>query len=156
VRARETTAPEVSAKEIVASRAFDAPRSLVYRAWIDPDRLGRWWGPKGFTITTDEIEVRPGGLWRFTMHGPDGIDYRNRIMYVEIAEPERLIYDHVSGPRFQAIVTFADETGGRTRLTVRMIFGSAAERDRVAEKFGAVEGLSQTLERLGEHLAQEN
>jgi uncharacterized protein YndB with AHSA1/START domain len=154
VKARETTAPEVSGNEIVASRAFDAPRPRVYRAWIDPDRVGEWWGPAGFTITTHEIDVRPGGLWRFTMHGPDGIDYQNRIVYVEIAEPERLVYDHVSGPRFQAIVTFADESAGRTRVTVRMVFGSAAERDRVAEKFGAVEGLSQTLERLAEHLSQ--
>jgi uncharacterized protein YndB with AHSA1/START domain len=154
MKARETTAPEISDTEIVASRAFDSPRPQVYRAWIEPDRVGKWWGPAGFTITTHEIDVRPGGIWRFTMHGPDGVDYQNKILYVEIAEPDRLVYDHVSGPRFHAVVTFGDEPISWTRVTVRMVFESAAERDRVAEKFGAVEGLSQTLERLGEHLAR--
>jgi uncharacterized protein YndB with AHSA1/START domain len=79
------------------------------------------------------------------MHGPDGVDYQNKIVYIEIAEPERLVYSHVSGPRFQMMATFAEQ-GDKTRLTVRMLFESAALRDKVAAEFGAVEGLH--------HLAQ--
>ena len=97
------------------------------------------------------MDVRPGGVWRFVMHGPDGVDYQNKIVYEEVVEPERLVYNHVSGPHFQATAIFADEAG-KTRLTVRMVFESAALRDKVATEFDAVEGLSQTLERLAELL----
>jgi uncharacterized protein YndB with AHSA1/START domain len=87
------------------------------------------------------------------MHGPDGTDYKNLVIYDEIVKPERLVYSHVSGPRFQMTVTFA-ERGGKTELTARMIFESAAERARVIKEFGALEGLSQTIGRLAEYLTE--
>jgi len=87
------------------------------------------------------------------MHGPDGTDYKNEIVYVEVVKPERLVYDHVSGPKFHVTVTFSEE-GNKTRLDMQMLFESAAERDNTARKFGAVEGLNQTLGRLQEHLAK--
>jgi uncharacterized protein YndB with AHSA1/START domain len=77
-------------REIVTTRVFDAPREMVFDAWTDPKHIGQWWGPIGFTTTTHEMDVRPGGVWRFTMHGPDGRDYKNRIVYTEIVRPERL------------------------------------------------------------------
>jgi uncharacterized protein YndB with AHSA1/START domain len=138
---------------IVATRVLDALRELVFEMWTDPERVAPWWGPKGFTITTHDMDVRPGGEWRFVMHGPDGVDYQNKIVYIEIAKPERLVYSHVSGPPFEATAIFT-ERGGKTELTVRMVFESATLRDQVAREFGAVEGLQQTLERLGELLAK--
>jgi uncharacterized protein YndB with AHSA1/START domain len=140
-----------SDREIVVTRVFDAPRALVFKAWTDPKHLARWWGPNGFSITTFEMDFKPGGVWRFAMHGPDGRDYQNQVVYVEIVESERLVYRHVSGPQFQMTVTFADD-GDKTRLTARMQFESAALRDKVIEEFGAVEGLKQTLGRLADYL----
>ena len=141
-----------SAAEIVATRVFDAPRRLLWRMWTDAEQIAKWWGPNGFTNTIHEMDVRPGGVWRFIMHGPDGKDYKNKIVYTVVDEPQRLEYDHVSGPNFHAIVTF-DEQGEKTSVTMRMQFESAELRNRVAEELGAVEGLSQTLGRLGEALA---
>jgi len=148
--------PDSADREILTTRLFDAPRHLVFEAWTDPKHLARWWGPNGFTLTLRSIDVRPGGVWRFVMHGPDGVDYENRIVYDEIVRPQRLVYHHAGGEdvepvQFQVTVTFEDE-GGKTRLTMRMLFPSAAERDLVAEKYGAVEGARQTLGRLAEHL----
>jgi len=138
-------------REISSSRVFDAPRDLVFRMWTDPKHIAQWWGPNGFTNTIRTMDVRPGGVWEFVMHGPDGRDYLNRIVYVEVVEPERIVYDHVTGPLFRATATFEDENG-KTRLTLRAIFETAELRNRVAEEFGAVEGMHQTLDRLGEHL----
>jgi uncharacterized protein YndB with AHSA1/START domain len=146
------TPATTSDREIVATRVFDAPRELVFQMWTDPEHISHWWGPRGFTTTTQEMDARPGGVWRHVMHGPDGTDYPNEIVYLEIAKPERLVYDHVSPPRFQTTVTFAEQ-GGKTKVTARMLFESATLRDQVAIEHGAVEGLIQTLERLGEILA---
>ena len=142
---------EAGDREIVATRIFEAPRDLVFQMWTDPNHVSRWWGPNGFKTTIHEMDVRPGGAWRFVMHGPDGTDYRNEVIYDEVVPPERLTYTHVSGPRFRMVATFGDE-GGRTRLSVRMIFETAAQRDKTIEEFGAVEGLNQTLGRLAEQL----
>jgi uncharacterized protein YndB with AHSA1/START domain len=140
-------------RAIVASRVFDAPRDLVFRMWTEPAHLERWWGPRGFTITIHQIDVRPGGKWSFTMHGPDGTNYANEVVYEEIIPPERIVYRHVSGPTFRSIAIFSQE-GPRTRVTVTMIFETADARERTEARFRAAEGLRQTLERLGERLAQ--
>jgi len=140
-------------REITATRVINAPRELVFKMWTDPKHVAQWWGPNGFTNTIYEMDVRPGGVWRFVMHGPDGVDYQNKIVFVEVVEPERLVYSHVSGPQFQATVTF-DEQGDKTRLSVRMLFESATLRDKVAKEFGAVEGLGQTLGRLEAYVAK--
>lgn len=144
----------ITDREIAATRVIGAPRERVFEMWTDPGLVTRWWGPRGFTSTLDEMDVRPGGAWRFVMHGPDGVDYNNRSVYVEVVRPERLVYDHVSGPQFRMAATFA-EHGGETTLSVRMLFESAAQRDKVAREFGAVAGLHQTLDRLEEALAGE-
>jgi uncharacterized protein YndB with AHSA1/START domain len=151
--AKDGAAAEAGEREIVITRVFDAPRELVFQMWTDPEHVAKWWGPKGFTSTIYEMDVKEGGVWRFVMHGPDGTDYKNLVIYDEIVKPERLVYSHVSGPRFQMTVTFA-ERGGKTELTARMIFESAAERARVIKEFGALEGLSQTIGRLAEYLTE--
>src|SRR5512146_2810578 len=102
---------DTASREITATRLVEAPRELVFRVWTEPDHIAHWWGPNGFTTTIHEMDVRPGGVWRFVMHGPDGRDYQNKIVYVEVTPPERLVYDHVAGPKFHATVRFAD--GGK-------------------------------------------
>jgi len=139
-------------REVRGERVFNAPRELVWKAWTHPDHLARWWGPQGFTTTTNDFELRPGGVWRFVMHGPDGRDYHNRIVFDEVQAPERLVYRHVPEPgtdpvRFDVTVTFEAE-GERTRILMRMVFESADERERVDREYGANEGLRQTLDRL--------
>ena len=147
---------ETADREIVITRIFDAPRVLVWRAWTEPERVMVWWGPRGFTNTFHEIDVRPGGVWRFIMHGLDGVDYPNKIVYIEVVRPERLVYVHTRDieddpEQFQTTVAFT-ERGGKTELTMRALFASAAARDEVVKKYGAIEGANQTLDRLGEHL----
>jgi len=145
-----------AARSIVVTRVFDAPRDLVFDAWTDARHIGRWYGPNGFTITTHAIDVRPGGVWLFDMHGPDGVDYPNKITYKEIVKPERLVYDHgdAGAPGyFQTTVTFEEE-GAKTKLTMRMLFQSAAERETVVKTYHAIEGAHQTLDRLGEQLGK--
>ena len=118
-------------REIVSTRVFDAPRERVFRAFSDPQVLARWWGPDGFTSTFQEFDFRPGGAWRFVMHGPDGADYRNASDFIEVVSPERIVLEHLRPMhRFQMTMTFAEEAG-KTRLTWRMVFESVAELERV-------------------------
>jgi uncharacterized protein YndB with AHSA1/START domain len=129
----------------------------MFSAWTDPKHLAQWWGPNGFTTTTSAFEFRPGGVWRFIMHGPDGRDYQNRIIFDEIVPPERVVYRHGGGDdvepvQFTQTVTFED-LGGKTRLTWRGTFPSAKERARVIKEYGADKGLMQTMARLANYMA---
>jgi uncharacterized protein YndB with AHSA1/START domain len=141
--------------DLVITRVLDAPRELVFAVWTDPERVPRWWGPRGFSTTIHEMDVRPGGVWRFIMHGPDGIDYKNKVVFHEVVKPERLVYSHGEdedgAETFHVTATFADQDG-KTHLTLRALFATREERDRHLD-FGAIEGGNQTLDRLAEHLA---
>jgi uncharacterized protein YndB with AHSA1/START domain len=144
-------------RAMIASRIIDAPRDLVFEAWSHPMHLSHWWGPVGFTTTTSSFEFRPGGVWRFVMHGPDGRDYQNHITFDAIEAPARIEYRHGGSEdaepvRFSTLVTFED-VGGKTKLTMRLMFPSAEERDRVIREFGAAEGLTQTQGRLANYVA---
>lgn len=148
---------ETSERSLTVRRRFDASLERVWEAWTNSDQVDQWWGPDGFTTTTDEMEVRPDGVWRFVMHGPDGADYHNEFVYDEIVEPERLVYTHPPNEengflRFQVTVAFDEGDGGRTDLTFRMDFDSAADRETL-EEFGGVEAANQTLDRLVGFLA---
>ncbi len=143
---------ELMPREIVKTRIFDAPRERVWQVWTEPKHVAQWWGPNGFTNTIHTMDVRPGGVWEFIMHGPDGTDFKNKIIFTEVVEPQRLAYEHVSGPKFRAMATF-EARGDKTKLTMQMLFETAAEREKTATEFGAVKGLQQTLNRLGDYLA---
>lgn len=143
-------------REIVITRVFDAPRELVFDAWTDREHIDKWWGPKGFTNTTHFMDVRPGGMWRYTMHGPDGTDYRDRITYLEVVRPEKLVYLHGEDTddganHFRGSTTFVD-LNGKTELTLRIVFDTVEQRNEAVEKIGAIEGGNQTLDRLGDYL----
>jgi uncharacterized protein YndB with AHSA1/START domain len=145
-------------REIVITREFAAPRELVWRAWTDPEQVVRWWGPRGFTTTIEIMDVRPGGQWKHVMHGPDGSQYPNRSVFQEVVEPEKIVFSHSGGREgepgvaFVSTWTFETVKAGTTRVTIRMVFPTAADRERIEREFGAVEGGRQTLERLAEHL----
>jgi uncharacterized protein YndB with AHSA1/START domain len=140
----------LSDREIATTRVLDASPDLVFRAFSDPAHLARWWGPKGFTNTFHEFDLRPGGAWRFVMHGPDGAHYQNHSVFVEVVPPERIVINHVSGPHFHLTITLAEQAG-RTKLSWRMLFESAAECDTV--KTFAVPANEQNLDRLETELA---
>jgi uncharacterized protein YndB with AHSA1/START domain len=139
----------VGEKETVITRIFDAPRELVYQAWTQPKNLAQWWGPKGFTNTFKEFDLRPGGTWEFIMHSPDGTNFPNKSVFVEIVKPDRVVLNHVSGPHFQITATFEDHAG-KTKFTFRQSFETEKEFDKV--KSFAIDGNKETIDRLEAHL----
>jgi uncharacterized protein YndB with AHSA1/START domain len=143
-----------AAPELVISRIFDAPRSLVFKAWTQPEHLARWWGPKGFTLVVCEMDVRPGGAWFRRMRSPEGAEYVKRGIYREIVPPERIVFTYVNedadgslGPETMVTVTFED-VGARTRLTLHH-----AGFDSIPSRDGHEGGWNSALERFAEHLA---
>jgi uncharacterized protein YndB with AHSA1/START domain len=142
---------DISDRELVTTRVLDAPRERVFTAFSEAKHLMQWWGPDGFTNTFHEFDLRAGGPWRYTMHGPNGADYPNESVFVEIVKPERIVLEHVSGPRFRLTITLAPEAG-RTRLTWRQRFPTAAECDKI--KALAIPANEQNLDRLEARLAQ--
>ncbi len=146
-------------RSIIGMRVIDAPRELVFSVWTDPKHMAQWWGPDGFSITTHSFDMRPGGVWRFVMHGPDGRDYENRVTFDEIVPPERILYHHGGGDdvepvQFRTTVTFED-LGRQTKVTLHAVFPSAEERARVIKEYGADKGMAQTLARLAAHVEAE-
>ena len=143
-------------REIVTTRLIKAPRELVFDAFTSREHVGEWWGPLGFRTTTSEMDVRPGGTWRFIMHGPDGTDYPNRIDYIEVVRPSLLSYAHGDDGKgdhsFHSTITFEEEAGG-TRLTMKAVFPTAEGRRHVVENHNALEGGRQTIDRLEAFLA---
>ncbi len=146
---------DVAGREIIISRLLNAPRELVFKVFTDPKHIVHWWGPNGFTNTIHEMHVKPGGVFRFMMHGPDGTDWPNRISYLEVVEPERLVYllgddDHGKVGEFHVTVTFEVQSK-QTLLTMRTLFATVEECEQV-KQFGAVEGGQQTMDRLAAYL----
>ncbi|HTV07264.1 MAG TPA: SRPBCC domain-containing protein [Acidobacteriaceae bacterium] len=139
--------------DLISTRIIDAPRELVYSMFTDAEHISNWWGPRGFTTATSKMDVRPGGEWIHVMHGPDGRDYPNRVVYVEVTPPERLVYDHFSEPFFRATTSFEDQNG-KTEVRHATRFESAAMRDRVVKEFGAERGHIDTLDRLAEEIVK--
>jgi len=153
--ARSSAAPKSVERELVITRVFDAPPRLVFKAWTEPERLVRWWGPQGFTMPSCEMDVRPGGAFRFRMRGPDGTDHWLQGVYQEIVEPERLVctwtwVDAEGKPGHETLLTvcFAEQ-GAKTKLSRdRAVFESVTARD--AHQSGWTGG----LDRLAEYLAR--
>lgn len=118
-------------RETFHQRVIEAPRERVFAALADPARIGRWWGPNGFSSTLETFELRPGGRWKFVMHGPDGTDYPNENVFLEVVVPERVVVEHIAETHhFVLTITFAAE-GDRTRVGWRQVFDDAAHLERV-------------------------
>ena len=159
--APKNNSPENTAdREIVITREFNAPRELVWEAMTNPKHVVKWWGPRGFTTTNESMDFRVGGVWKHVMHGPDGVNYPNEKVFKEIVKPEKIVFSHGGrreggpGVSFVSTWTFDSIEANKTKVTICMIFPSAAERDFVVKEFGAIEGGKQTLEKLGEYLAK--
>lgn len=143
-------------REIVLSRVIDAPRESVFEAWTDPKQLAIWFGPKGLTIETHAADICVDGVWRFDMVGPS-VRYDNRMTILHIDRP-RLIevdygHDKDDDPgKFRMLITFDEQTDGKTVLTLRQMHPTRAARE-AGIGFGAVEFGYQTLEKLADHMA---
>jgi uncharacterized protein YndB with AHSA1/START domain len=147
-----------SDREVVFSRLVDAPRELVWEIWSDPRHLHEWYGPAGYTTTTHEFSFVPGGVWRFVMHAPDGTDNPNRVVFREVDPPSRLVYENGWGLPgapldFTVVVTFAP-VGRQTRLSIHMTFRDAEALRTAVERYGVLEGGTQTLERLARYMGR--
>lgn len=140
-------------RELTITRVIDAPRPLVFKAWTDPEQIARWWGPKGFTTVDYEMDIQPGGAYRFRMRSPEGTDHRKRGVYREIVAPERIVFsfaweepDGRLGHETLVTVTF-EALGAKTRLTLHQgIFDVATNRE------SHVGGWTSCLERFAEYM----
>lgn len=154
----ETSAQvDTADREIVVSRIIDAPRELVFEAFTEVRHLSQWWGPEGFTTTTRAFEFAVDGVWDFVMHGPDGTDYQEWIVWTEITPPERIAMLHGEyrdDPNaFESILTL-EADGDATRIEMVGLFPTKELRDAAIEKHGAVEGGQQTLGNLAAYVAE--
>jgi uncharacterized protein YndB with AHSA1/START domain len=144
-------------RDLVITRVFDAPRELVFQAWVDPAQFARWWGPEGFSAPVAELDAVPGGAWRSCIRrAADGLDIWSSGIYREIVPPERLVFtfawDREGGGRGHetlVTVTFAEQQGGKTRMTFRQaVFESVEQRD------GHQGGWNSAFDRLAEHVTR--
>ncbi len=142
------------ARILRVERVIAAPRALVFEAFSDASHLDQWWGPDGFVNETHEMDFSVGGLWRYTMHGPDGKDWPNWIRYTEIDPPFRITYHHggeMDEPAHFDGIILLDEADGITTVSITLIFPTPSARDATIE-FGAVEGGRQTLAKLDQYV----
>jgi uncharacterized protein YndB with AHSA1/START domain len=161
-RTRITRRPQT--RELIVERLISAPRERVWLGWTRPEQLARWWGPKAWTATIHEINVRPGGVWRYTLAPNDGAGelVRCKATYREVEEPARLAYvdtfadeswQSVAGSEMDTLVTF-EPLLRETLLTIATRFASAADLDN-ADAMGMIEGFTDALDRLEVYCASQ-
>lgn len=139
--------------EIITVRKFSVPRRKLFEMWMNGKLLSRWWGPEGFSNHFHHYDPKPGGVWKYTMIGPDGTEYPNECRYLEVQPPERIVFDHLSGHRYRATAEFIDLEGS-TMLKWSMVFESEEEFAAIKEYIpGANE---QNLDRLQFLLSVQN
>ena len=155
--AKNKLAEDISARELVISRVVNAPRELVFKMISEPEHVSKWWGPNGFSTSIEKMDFRVGGIWKHVMHGPDGADYPNQSTFTEIVRNERICYSHMGGkedtPCKDFVWTFEDAGTGKTKITMRILFETAAIRDSMVKDFGILDGGNQTLARLDDYVA---
>ena len=141
-------------REIKISRLLNAPIELVWHVWTNPDHIKNWWGPNGFSTTISKMEVKPGGEWNLIMHGPDGVDYVNKSVFTEVIKFKKLVYEHISHPKFVATIEF-ESLNNQTKLNWHMLFESKDQFIQVVKTFKADEGLKQNVDKLQNYLSKE-
>jgi uncharacterized protein YndB with AHSA1/START domain len=138
-------------RRIMTTRIVSAEREEVWQAWTNPILLAQWWGPRGFRNTFYEFDLRPGGAWRFIMHSPDGAHFPNESVFLEIVQPERIVFKHLAPVHgFLATAEFAVE-GTRTAIRFSMLFPTVAECAR--SKRYVAQGNEENFDRLETLLA---
>ena len=151
---------EASRSNIIAlTRLYDAPLQAVWDAWTIPEEVAQWWGPRGFSLTTHSHDLRTGGHWHYTMHGPDGTDYENTTQYLEVVPGLRMVYDHgghTDRPPLFRVTALFTERDGRTRLDMSMAFATpeiAIDMRGFIKKAGGEATWDRLAEYLGKRLA---
>lgn len=142
-------------REIVVNRVIDAPRDLVFEAFTQQKHIERWWAPRG--ATTHEMDVKPGGVWRYSQPVRGGSEQPFKVEFIEITKPTRLVYDYgtdaANAPEpVRTTVTFEEEDG-KTEVTLQLLFATKADREQ-AIKYGAIVGAMQALEELADYVAK--
>lgn len=143
-------------REIVIERVFDAPRDLVFRVWTDPDHAAKWWAPAWCEVEFLEMDVRPGGVWKKCMRDADGSEFWRSGKFVEVIEPEWLVFtyysdDSAAEPGHETMVTvkFEEQADGKAKLTLsQAVFESVESRD------GHLKGWTSTVERFGTYVGE--
>jgi uncharacterized protein YndB with AHSA1/START domain len=146
----------VAAREVTITRVFDAPRGLVWKEWTEPERLARWWGPRGWNTSVEgiEMDVRPGGALRvISVSDEDGAEMATEGVYREVVEPARLVFEEAAEGAWHegavTTVTFADLGDGKTKMVFRSTIRTTAEGLDTAAA-----GLSGAFDRLATRLAR--
>jgi uncharacterized protein YndB with AHSA1/START domain len=139
-------------REIRLSRLVNAPIDLVWEVWTNPEHIKEWWGPNGFTNTINKMDVRENGEWDLIMHGPDGTDYKNKSIFKEIIKHEKIVYEHISSPKFVATISFKAQNE-KTLIDWHMLFETKEQFIQVVKTFKADEGLRQNMEKLDNYLS---
>ena len=145
-----------SDREIVMERDFDAPRDLVFDSWSRPDLIPKWWGPRRYTTSVEQMDVRPGGRWRYLQHDAGGNEYGFHGESREIRAPERVVYtfEYEGMPGHVILETATwEEHDGKTKLTVTSLFNTMQDRDAMFET-DMQEGASESQDRFAELLAE--
>lgn len=141
---------------VIHTRLLDAPRELVWEVWTDPKHIREWWGPEGFSLTTNSMNVQPGDVWDFVMHGM-GRDWGNRIEYTDVVKPSLLAYKHMGEAgedyNFKVTVSFED-IEGKTLLTMKSVFKSRAIIEELNRNVNAFEAGMQTMSKLDRYITQ--
>jgi uncharacterized protein YndB with AHSA1/START domain len=153
---------QTAEREITFERQFNAPRALVFKAWTEPQRLAHWWGPADWTLPVCNLDLRPGGVWHYCMRGPKGEESWGKATYVEVVEPERLVWSdafsdsqgnvNAAMPTMEITVSFAEHAAG-TLVTMRARTATAEQAKQLLA-MGMVEGTNQSLARLDAYLAE--
>ena len=143
-----------SEREIVLSRLFDAPRSLVFEAYSKCEHLSKWLGPRYLTMVSCEMDFRVGGKYRYTHRAPDGSEYGFRGEYREIVSPERIVqtFEFDGMPGHVSVETFTlEEHNGKTKLTITALYASVEDRNGMAQS-GMEAGVRDSWDRLDDLL----
>lgn len=144
-----------SERELVITRVFDAPRSLVFEAMTNPAHVAKWYGPRSMQITLCEIDLRVGGAWRYVLCTPEGTEYAFSGTYLEIVPPERLVsteaFEGMPGTGYVVTATF-EEHAGKTTLRSHIVYQTQEHREGHLGS-GMEAGMNETFDRLAEHLA---
>ncbi|ADY51360.1 Activator of Hsp90 ATPase 1 family protein [Pseudopedobacter saltans DSM 12145] len=139
-------------KEIRISKTLNFPLPLVWEAWTNPEYLVNWWGPKGFTSTIQQMDLKEGGEWKLVLHGPDGTDYTNRSIFKEVIPLKKIVFEHFN-PHFITTVVF-ESLNDKTVMDWRMLFDSEEMRNIVVTAHKAEDGQKENVEKLEHYLRE--
>lgn len=142
--------------EIVVTMTFNAPRELVFKAYVDPALIPQWWGPRYLTTEIDSLDARPGGRWRFVQRDPDNNEYAFHGVFHEVSAPDRIVqtfeFEGMPGHVSLDTAVFEDLGGGKTRVVSQSVFQSLEARDGMAAS-GMEIGINEGYDRMNELMA---